>query len=103
MFVNLFTNKKDEEINNMKALINEIKEKAIEHAMTVAEDQASIMKGGVVEWIKSDEFETQLAEMMDKAINIPFVKDEKEEKHFRALADIIQNLIAGFVGQIKIK
>jgi len=87
----------------MNAVIEAMKNKAIEHAMNLAESQADAMQTGVVGWLKSDEFETLLAEKMDRAINVPFTSDQKEEKMFRELADIIQNIIAGFVGSIKIK
>ena len=87
----------------MNAVIKAMKDKAIEHAMNLAESQADAMQTGVIAWLKSDEFEILLAEKMDRAINVPFTSDQKEEKMFRELADIIQNIIAGFVGSIKIK
>jgi hypothetical protein len=87
----------------MNALIKKMKDQAIEHAMNLAESQADAMQSGVVEWLRSDEFEIKLATMMDSAVNVPFTSDQKEEKMFRELADIIQNIVAGFVASIKIK
>ena len=39
------------------ALIKKMKDQAIEHAMNLAESQADAMQSGVVEWLRSDEFE----------------------------------------------
>tara|TARA_R100001443_G_scaffold35589_8_gene49405 strand:- start:12750 stop:13013 length:264 start_codon:yes stop_codon:yes gene_type:complete len=87
----------------MNALIEKMKDEAVKHAMTLAQNQADVMQNGVVEWLKSDEFEILLAEKMDRAVDIPWTSDQKEEKMFRALADLIQNIVAGFVASIKIK
>ena len=43
-----------------------------------------------------------IAEGMDKAINIPFVKDEKEAPIFRDVADLIQNLLAMIISGAKL-
>ena len=52
------------------------------------------------EYINSPEVEEKLAEKMDKAINIPFVKDEKEAKFFREVADIMTDLLGVVMDQV---
>jgi len=71
-------------------------------ATELAEEQADGLKEAFLEYVKSDEFEIIIAEGMDKAINIPFVKDEKEAPIFRDVADLIQNLLAMIISGAKI-
>jgi hypothetical protein len=35
---------------------------------------------------------------MDKAVNIPFVKDEREKEFFRGVADLITDIVYGLAG-----
>lgn len=58
-----------------------------------AESQADEIRNSILESIQSEETEKYIAEKMDKAINIPFVKDEKEAKIFRDIADLITDVI----------
>tara|TARA_R110002050_G_scaffold300705_1_gene471683 strand:- start:16667 stop:16894 length:228 start_codon:yes stop_codon:yes gene_type:complete len=58
-----------------------------------AESQADEIRNSILETIQSEETEKYIAEKMDKAINIPFVKDEKEAKIFRDVADLITDVI----------
>jgi len=67
--------------------------------IAVAEKQADNVKKEMMDWVQSEEFEEKLAEKMDKAVNIPFVKDEKEAKFFRDVADLITDLIHGLLGK----
>ena len=46
-------------------------------------------------YIKSDEFEEIIAEGMDKAINIPFVKDEKEGVVVEMVTPEVIRILAG--------
>ena len=71
-------------------------------ATELAEQQADGIKEAFLAYLKSDEFEIMLAEGMDKAINIPFVKDEKEAPIFRDVADLVQNLLALVISGAKI-
>ena len=71
-------------------------------ATELAEQQAEGVREAFLAYLKSDEFEIMLAEGMDKAINIPFVKDEKEAPMFRELADLIQNLLAMVISGVKL-
>ena len=71
-------------------------------ATELAEQQAEGVREAFLAYLKSDEFEIMLAEGMDKAINIPFVKDEKEAPMFRELADLIQNLLAMVISGAKL-
>ena len=71
-------------------------------ATELAEQQADGLKETFLEYIKSDEFEKMIAEGMDKAINIPFVKDEKEAPIFRDVADLIQKLLAMIISGAKL-
>ena len=72
-------------------------------ATELAEEQADGLKEAFLEYVKSDEFEIIIAEGMDKAINIPFVKDEKEAPIFRDVADLIQNLLAMVISGATLK
>tara|TARA_X000001382_G_C3071928_1_gene147743 strand:+ start:343 stop:594 length:252 start_codon:yes stop_codon:yes gene_type:complete len=80
----------------------DIKALMVAKATELAEQQADGIKEAVVAYIKSDEFEIMIAEGMDKAINIPFVKDEKEAPIFRDVADLIQNLLAMIISGAKL-
>ena len=72
-------------------------------ATELAEQQADGLKEAFLTYVKSDEFEIIIAEGMDKAINIPFVKDEKEAPIFRDVADLIQNLLAMIISGATLK
>ena len=71
-------------------------------ATELAEQQADGIREAFLAYLKSDEFEIMIAEGMDKAINIPFVKDEKEAPIFRDVADLIQNLLAMIISGAKL-
>ena len=64
----------------------------------MAEQQADNVKSEMLEWIQSEEFEEELAEKMDKAVNIPLVKDDREKEFFRGVADLITDIIYGLAG-----
>tara|TARA_R100001463_G_scaffold42549_1_gene89134 strand:+ start:1897 stop:2160 length:264 start_codon:yes stop_codon:yes gene_type:complete len=65
---------------------------ATKMATNLVDDATDKYKEQMITYIKSDEFEELVAETMDKAINIPFVKDEKEGPFFRDVADSMQNI-----------
>lgn len=81
----------------------DIKAMMVAKATELAEQQADGLKEAFLVYVKSDEFETIIAEGMDKAINIPFVKDEKEAPIFRDVADLIQNLLAMIISGATLK
>lgn len=78
-------------------------EKAIESAKKMADEQADNVEGMLIEYIQSEKVEAELAERMDKAINVPFVSDQKEELFFREIADIFTDIAAGAVKMVKSK
>tara|TARA_R100001463_G_scaffold133977_1_gene195800 strand:- start:54 stop:305 length:252 start_codon:yes stop_codon:yes gene_type:complete len=80
----------------------DIKALMVAKATELAEQQADGIKESFLAYLKSDEFEIMIAEGMDKAINIPFVKDEKEAPIFRDVADLIQNLLAMIISGAKL-
>tara|TARA_R100000008_G_C3537507_1_gene142895 strand:+ start:279 stop:530 length:252 start_codon:yes stop_codon:yes gene_type:complete len=80
----------------------DIKAMMVAKATELAEQQADGIKEAFLTYLKSDEFEIMIAEGMDKAINIPFVKDEKEAPIFRDVADLIQNLLAMIISGAKL-
>tara|TARA_R100000458_G_C8016980_1_gene78456 strand:+ start:67 stop:318 length:252 start_codon:yes stop_codon:yes gene_type:complete len=80
----------------------DIKAMMVAKATELAEQQADGIKETFLTYLKSDEFEIMIAEGMDKAINIPFVKDEKEAPIFRDVADLIQNLLAMIISGAKL-
>tara|TARA_A100000172_G_scaffold77862_1_gene62745 strand:- start:1706 stop:1957 length:252 start_codon:yes stop_codon:yes gene_type:complete len=81
----------------------DIKAMMVAKATELAEQQADGLKEAFLAYVKSDEFETIIAEGMDKAINIPFVRDEKEAPIFRDVADLIQNLLAMIISGATLK
>jgi len=81
----------------------DIKAMMVAKATELAEQQADGLKEAFLTYVKSDEFEIIIAEGMDKAINIPFVKDEKEAPIFRDVADLIQNLLAMIISGATLK
>jgi len=81
----------------------DIKAMMVAKATELAEQQADGLKEAFLAYVKSDEFEIIIAEGMDKAINIPFVKDEKEAPIFRDVADLIQNLLAMVISGATLK
>jgi hypothetical protein len=81
----------------------DIKAMMVAKATELAEQQADGLKEAFLVYVKSDEFETIIAEGMDKAINIPFVRDEKEAPIFRDVADLIQNLLAMIISGATLK
>jgi len=81
----------------------DIKAMMVAKATELAEQQADGLKEAFLVYVKSDEFETIIAEGMDKAINIPFVRDEKEAPIFRDVADLIQNLLAMVISGATLK
>ena len=78
-------------------------EKAIAKAKEMASEQADGVEDMLITYIQSEEVEIKLAEKMDKALNIPFVSDQKEEPMFRELADILTDIMAGAIKMIKSK
>ena len=61
----------------------------------LAEEQADKMKAEALNHIDSDEFSDMLATKMNEKINIPFVKEEKEQKFFEEMMDIVTDLLSG--------
>jgi hypothetical protein len=80
----------------------DIKAMMVAKATELAEQQADGIKEAFLTYLKSDEFEIMIAEGMDKAINIPFVKDEKEAPIFRDVANLIQNLLTMIISNAKL-
>jgi hypothetical protein len=80
----------------------DIKAMMVAKATELAEQQADGIKEAFLTYLQSDEFEIMIAEGMDKAINIPWVKDEKEAPIFRDVADLIQNLLAMIISNAKL-
>mgnify|MGYP003636140073 CR=1 FL=1 len=62
----------------------------------LAEEQAEKMKDEAMKHIDSDEFSDMLATKMNEKINIPFVKEEKEQIFFEEMMDIVTDLLSGF-------
>ena len=61
----------------------------------LAEEQADKMKEEAMGHLNSDEFSDMLATKMNEKINIPFVKEEKEQKFFEEMMDIVTDLLSG--------
>ena len=63
--------------------------------VALAEQQAEKMKEEAMGHIASDEFSDMLATKMNEKINIPFVKEDKEQKFFEEMMDIVTDLLSG--------
>ena len=61
----------------------------------LAEQQAEKMKEEAMGHIASDEFSAMLATKMNEKINIPFVKEEKEQAFFEEMMDVVTDLLEG--------
>ena len=61
----------------------------------LAEEQADKMKAEAMGHLASDEFSDMLATKMNEKINIPFVKEEKEQKFFEEMMDVVTDLLLG--------
>ena len=76
-------------------------DKAMDSVKAMADEQAKGAEEMLIQYIQSEEVEERLAEKMDKAINVPFVSDQKEEPMFRELADIMTDILAGAIRMIR--
>ena len=61
----------------------------------LAEEQADKMKDEAMSHLASDEFSDMLATKMNAKINIPFVKEEKEQVFFEEMMDVVTDLLEG--------
>ena len=61
----------------------------------LAEEQADKMKKEAMSHLSSDEFSDMLATKMNDKINIPFVKEEKEQVFFEEMMDVVTDLLEG--------
>jgi len=61
----------------------------------LAEEQADKMKEEAMNHLNSDDFSDMLATKMNEKINIPFVKEDKEQKFFEEMMDIVTDLLSG--------
>jgi len=61
----------------------------------LAEEQAEKMQEEAMSHLSSDDFSDMLATKMNEKINIPFVKEDKEQKFFEEMMDIVTDLLSG--------
>tara|TARA_R100000781_G_C4013689_1_gene104585 strand:+ start:371 stop:601 length:231 start_codon:yes stop_codon:yes gene_type:complete len=61
----------------------------------LAEEQADKMKEEAMEHLSSDDFSDMLATKMNEKINIPFVKEDKEQVFFEEMMDVVTDLLSG--------
>ena len=64
----------------------------------LAEEQADKMKAEAMGHLESDEFSDMLATKLNDKINIPFVKEEKEQVFFEEIMDVVTDMLAGVFG-----
>ena len=50
---------------------------------------------GIIEHIQSDDFKEDLAEKINKKIDIPFVSEEKEQIFFEKCVDLVTDVLEG--------
>ena len=60
----------------------------------IAEEQAEKMQDEAMKHLASDDFSDMLATKMNEKINIPFVKEEKEQKFFEEMMDIVTDMLS---------
>tara|TARA_R100001594_G_scaffold50636_2_gene83892 strand:- start:4302 stop:4529 length:228 start_codon:yes stop_codon:yes gene_type:complete len=65
----------------------------------LAEEQADKMKAEAMGHLESDEFSDMLATKLNDKINIPFVKEEKEQVFFEEIMDVVTDMLAGVFGK----
>ena len=63
--------------------------------LKVAEQQADQFKDKAIEWAQSDEFQDELANKINKKIDIPFVSEEKEQIFFEKCVDLVADIVEG--------
>ena len=63
--------------------------------MEMAETQADKMKDEAMGHLASEEFSDMLATKMNDKINIPFDKEDKEQKFFEEIMDVVTDLLEG--------
>ncbi|BAQ90603.1 hypothetical protein [uncultured Mediterranean phage uvMED] len=63
--------------------------------LKVAEQQADQFKDKAIEWVQSDEFQDELANKINKKIDIPFVSEEKEQIFFEKCVDLVADIVEG--------
>ena len=63
--------------------------------MEMAETQADKKKDEAMGHLASEEFSDMLATKMNDKINIPFVKEDKEQKFFEEIMDVVTDLLEG--------
>ena len=61
----------------------------------LAEEQAEKMQDEAMSHLASDEFSDSLATKLNDKINIPFVKEEKEQVFFEEVMDVVTDLLEG--------
>ena len=61
----------------------------------IAEEQAEKMQDEAMKHLASDDFSDMLATKMNEKINIPFVKEEKEQIFFEEMMDVVTDLLEG--------
>lgn len=64
-------------------------------ALQLAEKQAEELGKKAVEWVQSEEFQEDLANKINKKIDIPFVSEEKEQIFFEKCVDLVADIIEG--------
>jgi len=63
--------------------------------MDMAQVQADKMQDAAMEHLASDDFSDMLATKMNEKINIPFVKEGKEQIFFEEMMDVVTDLLEG--------
>ena len=61
----------------------------------MAQVQADKMQDAAMEHLASDDFSDMLDTKMNEKINIPFVKEEKEQIFFEEMMDVVTDLLEG--------
>ena len=64
-------------------------------ALKLYEEQADELGERAIEWVQSDEFQEDLADKINKKIDIPFVSEEKEQIFFEKCVDLVADIVEG--------
>ena len=63
--------------------------------MDLAQAQADKMQDEAMGFLASDEFANEIATKINEKIDIPFVKEEKEQVFFERVVDVVTDLMEG--------
>ena len=68
-----------------------------EMLMAAAESQAAAIRNQMMDHLSSDEMSKVIATKINKKIDIPFVREEKEQIFFEKCVDVVTDIVEGLL------